>query len=382
MNPMLRATVLALVLLAAAATRALADDGPGPASLDQVLASMHLAPRAWVDVAATVTPTPHGDLREARVYDDDPEGVTLQQAYLGIERTVGHSCRFDVGGKASVLVGSNAKWTHAKGLLDNQDDQEIQTDLLELYGSLWFPVVRGLTIRVGKILAPLGYESVLSPDSPLESRSFIFDFALPTTLTGVFATLDLKGGATLAYGLALGWDVWEDNNSGLTNIAGFHWDSPTKSDAIQFGVILGPEKDRNSSDVRFTMDGTWVHHWSPCWQTVLNGDFGTEEHGNPACGCDALWWGAAGYVKRTFNDRLAATLRLEIFRDEEGVRCGYAGTLSEATLGFDWTPVRCLHGLHIRPEVRWDHSLTGDFYDSGTSTDQVSLTLDAYLALP
>jgi hypothetical protein len=140
-------------------------------------------------------------------------------------------------------------------------------------------------------------------------------------------------------------------------------------------AIVGPERLDNDDDLRVVLDATWAHTWSDCWKTALNVDVGFEEGAAPT-GEDTSWWGAAGYGTRTFSDALSATARAEYFRDEDGTRIGQAVSLTGLTLGLDWTPKTPFPIFHVRPEVRWDHSWDGAFFDAGTDEDQLSLTLD------
>src|SRR5205085_12695206 len=109
---------------------------------------------------------------------------------------------------------------------------------------------------------------------------------------------------------------------------------------------------------------------------TLNVEAGREQGAAPD-GRDASWWGVAGYVTKHFTDRLAGTVRAEVFRDVEGARLGAPAYLGEITTGLDWTPWRCAPNVHLRPEARWDHSFRGTFFDDGRDRDQLSLALEA-----
>jgi hypothetical protein len=55
---------------------------------------------------------------------------------------------------------------------------------------------------------------------------------------------------------------------------------------------------------------------------------------------------------------------------------GAPASLGELTVGLDWTPKTPVPILHLRPEIRWDHSFDGAFFDEGRARDQLSLTFD------
>jgi hypothetical protein len=380
----------ALLLLAAAvaaAPLARAEDAPDPATdlvevvrptaLGRALDRARVRPYGWIEAALTTSPDTDGDVRTARVFDDDAEGFRLHQAVFGLERQPEAGCCFDWGFKAVGLWGTDARFLHQRGLLDDQDGEE-QWDLLEAHALLRFPAGRGLTVKAGKWTTPMGFEVIEAPNNLLPSRSFLFGWAIPFTHTGVLATLQAGAKTSVSYGVVLGWDVWDDPNDALTHYAGASFATPSDRDTFVVNAMLGPEQEDDEEDLRGVLDVTWTHLWSECTKTVVNADVGVEENAAPD-GDDASWYGIAGYVNRKFGDRLSATLRAEWFRDEDGSRLGAEADLFEATIGLDWTPFRCFPNLHVRPEARWDHSLDGPFFDDGEDEDQFSLTLDFVL---
>jgi hypothetical protein len=378
-----RRLVFAVALAPAVAAGAHAEEGDdGPALMDVVrrtrlgeaIARSGVRLHGWVEASVTASPWTEDDKRTGRVFDDEAEGFRFQQAYLALERQPQAECRLDVGGKVAVLWGTDARLLHARGLLDDQDDEE-QFDLLEAHALVRVPVARGLTVKAGKFTTPMGYEVIEAPNNLLPSRSFLFGFAIPFTHTGAIATLELNECWKVGYGLVLGWDVWDDNNDALTQLGSVAWTSVSGKDSVTLNAIVGAEREDEDDDLRTVLDATWTHAWSDTVRTALNIDVGREE-GAATDGGDASWWGGAAYLTKDFSDRLSGTLRLEVFRDDDGTRLGQEATLGEATVGLDWLPFCRLPNLHLRPEVRWDHSFDGAFFDEGEDDDQVSLTFD------
>jgi hypothetical protein len=346
---------------------------PARRSLDDWLEDAQVRITGWADLLATVTPGHDDEVRTGRVFDDDGFGIRLHQAYLGVERAPTEGCCVDVGGKVALLWGTDARLLHARGLLDDQAPREYQFDLLELWGSVRFPVAEGLTLRAGKFTTPMGFEVIEAPNNLLPSRSFLFGYAIPFTHVGGIAKLELDERWSVSGGLFLGWDVWDDNNDALTTYAGLSW-TPSDRDALTANLIVGAERADEDDDLRSVLDFTWTREWNDCWQTVLNVDVGFEE--GAAGGDDATWWGAAGYVTRRFSPCLAATARAEFFRDADGTRLGQGASLGAATLGVDWTPRTPFPVFHVRPEIRWDRSFDGAFFDGGSEHEQLSLTIE------
>lgn len=373
--------VLATVLVAAsAAGPALADEAK-PRTLAEYLearqpdfARFGVRPFGWVAASATTTPTPHGDRREARVFDDFPDGVHLNQAYFALERTPDEERGFDVGGKVAGIFGTDARLLHAAGWMDDQDGDE-QADLLEANLVARAAVGCGLTLKVGRFTTPLGYEVIEEPNTPMPSRGLLFGYAIPFTHVGGLLGWQVDKTVKLSYGLVLGWDVGDDNNDAWSHLFGFAWTSPQGGDTVTFNAIVGPERADDDEHLRAVADLVWAIDLTPGWKGAFAADVGWEEDAVPDG--DAMWWGAATYLSYAPDDRVTFTLRLEGFRDRDGTRLGTPATLSDVTFGADWKPIPSFANLRLRPEVRWDHAWDGPFFDGGRERDQVSLTLGA-----
>jgi hypothetical protein len=342
------------------------------------LERVRVRPYGWLEVAATTTPGHEGASRRGRAFDDDAEGVRLHQAYLAVERVPLAEGGIDVGGRVALLAGTDARLVHSRGLLDEQTG-EVQLDLLEARAMLGFPAGEGVTLSLGKFPTPLGYEVVDAPSNPLVSESFLFTYAVPFAHVGALLSVQATERVRFAYGLVQGWDVWEDDNDSWSHLGTVAWTSASGGDAVTFNGVLGPEGPGNDVRLRGVLDATWVHSFPRArWTAAVNSAFGFED-GAAQGGDAARWWGAAGYLTHRASDRLAATLRVEGFRDEDGARVGESASLLGVTLGLEWRPLPRFTNLRVRPEVRWDHSLLGPFFDDGADEDQVSLTLDVLL---
>ena len=376
----------AWVVMAMLAGVARADDDPQKSVVPTLAEILHgtpagpglerarIAVSGWIDASVYTSPLTSSDVRVARVFDDDAQGFRLGQAALVVERALSDKQCYDVGGKVSVLWGTDARLLHERGLLDDQGGSEEQFDLLEAYVSARFPVAHGLALKVGKCDTPMGFEVIEAPSDILTSRSFMFGYAIPFTHTGVFAALDVDGETKVSYGLVQGWDVWDDNNGAWTQIGGWSYAPTGGRDTFSVNVIVGPEQTDNDSNLRTVLDTIWTHQWSEKWSTTLNVDYGHEA--GAAAGKDATWWGVAAYATDKISDRLSGTARAEFFQDVDGTRLGSPARLGEVTVGLDWVPWRCLPNFHLRSEARWDHCFDGPFFDDGHDEDQLSLALE------
>ena len=71
--------------------------------------------------------------------------------------------------------------------------------------------------------------------------------------------------------------------------------------------------------------------------------------------------------------KLDLNLRAEWFDDCQGTRTGFARNYYEATIGFDYHPVKA---LRLRPEVRGDFA-DGPVFNNGRDRNQLTIGIEA-----
>ena len=77
------------------------------------------------------------------------------------------------------------------------------------------------------------------------------------------------------------------------------------------------------------------------------------------------------------HDKLTGVWRSEVFRDNNGVRTGFADNFYELTLGLIYKPKPW---LWIRPEARYDFGRSSATpYNDGTRNSQFTLAIDVIL---
>jgi predicted porin len=314
---------------------------------------------------------PDSQENDLRIFDDRENNFTLDLAEIQFlkDPTIGGA-----GYKLKLSAGETAKFIHALGLGiksgENPKDTE-PFDLTEAYISYVAPLGQGLRFDFGKMATFLGAEVIEARDNPNYSRSFLFNYAIPFTHTGLKVGYPFSDVLNASVYIVNGWDNFEDNNSGKS--VGFSVGyTPIEQLAMNFNFMYGPEKDDNNHDNRSLFD--WVGTIKPVKNLVfiLNADYGTEQHSAPDGG-SAEWYGGEGIAKYDFNDWFSLSLRGEYFSDPDGVRTGTAQNLEEITL----TPeFRLAQGLILRPEYRHDWS-DEEVFDSSTkkSQDTVSVSV-------
>jgi len=176
-------------------------------------------------------------------------GIGLDQVELDIEYTEGNvGLRFDLN--ASPSAGGNVT---NDGLFEQG------------YITYTIPSIAddGLTFTFGKFNAPIGWELLDAPDMYQFSHALVFNFGIPTNLTGAMLSASY-GVADLSVYLTNGTDVNGTQQNGMKTYGGRLGLSPVDGVNIGFSYIL--DKNRNNQitqgnpssrifDVDFTYDG-------------------------------------------------------------------------------------------------------------------------------
>ena len=164
-------------------------------------------------------------------FTDHPNQVQLNQVLLGAEKKLDpNATGYDWAFKLSLMYGSDARYTHYLGFLDQAlpADQRNQLDVVEASGTLHFPVPvfsGGLDVKAGLFATPLGSELIDPSSNPFYSHSYIFNFALPFKHTGFLATAHVTSLVDLYLGVDTGTNTtfgpYGDDNNSIAGIVGF-----------------------------------------------------------------------------------------------------------------------------------------------------------------
>jgi hypothetical protein len=337
-------SIATFVLFLAVATVAAEEQAPAPFTLS-----------AFVSLTATANLNhPPDNINTLRVFDTRSGELSLDVVELVLEQPVKNPG--DAGFRADLTAGSAIPHvTAARGLFRDPETGEAEDfDVQQLYVSWIAPVGRGLRLDVGKHTSALGYEGIEGYDgwNDTVSRSFIFGLATASTHTGLRAALPFSDALTGTAWVVAGWDVVEDNNDAQTFGAQLALAPPGSPLFASLTYFTGPERDGNDDDRRDTTDFIFKVQATPKLSLGAEVIAGAEQRVAPDGG-DASWLGVALYGRIQLGDTAAIALRVERFDDEDGARTGTAQVLTEATLAADFTIAR---GLHLRPELRLDHS--------------------------
>ncbi len=331
---------------------------------------------------------PPGNVLAGRVFEAaNNEDALLNQIDLIVERTVDAGAaakdnKWGIGGRMEWLYGSDARYIHSNGLnfygsSYPQMSPENQFDLVQAYVDVAVPVGTGLTIRTGKFVTLLGYETINPTTNALYSHSYSFGYAIPFTNTGVLGMYNLSDKLSLTGGISRGWDqALEDNNSAIDALGQAKYVFSDKLTGY-FNFITGPEQNNNDGLYRTVVEGIASYQLTDALSVAGDAVFGFEPAAGTA-GQAAQWYGLALYGGYKLSEMATINLRGEWFADPQGAR-GLGGNEYELTLGVGIKPFPGSNlgsNLLIRPELRYDYS-DNMIFDGGTQFDQWTAAVDA-----
>ena len=338
------------------------------------------------------------------------------QYYLIFEKPLEQNDEINFGFRFDNLFGNDAQFNHAKGIFDRAFKLNYfsQYDPAQYYLEVHLPwfTEGGLDIKGGRFYTIAGYEVVPATGRPLLSVPYMFNYGQPFTHSGMLSTLHLTKNINIYNGAINGWDRQFDSRYTWGYIGGFSWTSEDAKTSLATTVVTGPNQfptflkpgqnpiyptgvippapgfagrqnpDYNSNQ-RFLFTTVLTHKWTDKLTQVMEADQAWETNVPFARGNqggfnrqNAQWYGFANWFLYSFNDKLTGVWRSEIFRDNNGVRTGFAANYSEFTLGLIYKPKPY---LWVRPEARYDFANGAIPYNDGTRTSQFTLGFDIIL---
>lgn len=332
-----------------------------------------------------------------RVFDDRSNSPLLNQAIIIFEKPIDPlSEKLEWGFKLSLMYGSDARFIHSVGLLDEYSNDRLQFDIVEAYLNFHFPVLtkHGIDVKVGKFVTLEGIEVIPASGNFFYSHSYIFNFGIPLTHTGVMVTTHLTDHIDLFTGAVDGVNTSvTDNNDSWTFHGGVGFNYLDGALTILASTSIGPETPGNDTDDRYLNDIAVI--WKVTDKLTSMTDI---NYAHDSGGAQSDAYGIAQYLTYQINDKLAIGVRGEIFRDDDGFYVaqfaenddfndiqrgdfshldprtvgGGPTTYTEFTVGLNYTPIE---NLTIRPELRYDYALDNQPYDDSSDNAQFTAAL-------
>jgi hypothetical protein len=302
-----------------------------------------------------------------RFYDADEE-YTFNAAEISARKDPTEAHPFGFG--LVITGGVDSQKNHSLGIFRSADDgppnfrNTPKVDLAEAYVAYRVPVGQGLTLKAGKWATLIGYEVYENPKNLNFSRTFLYTLGTPYFHTGLLATYPVASWLSVTAGFTNGWDNADNNNGDLRPTGTFAF-TPTKTLTASVNWFVGPEQNRNldngRGNTRYIVDNTIVYTGIEKLTLAVNFDIAGEER-EPnlvAAGVGdthASWGGVAGYASYQWTGAFRTALRLEYFKDADGVRNGIRPAGKELNL-FEITATaeyKIWRGLMTRFEYRHD----------------------------
>jgi putative OmpL-like beta-barrel porin-2 len=366
-------------------------------------------PPSWWDTFAitglveggmTINPqNPPDHLNFGHLFTDKASAPVLNQAVLTLLRPLDPKATdYDVGIKAQLMYGTDARYTHYLGEFNyiiNDWGQFTPVELWAAFHTPWlFP--GGIDIKIGQFVTLEGAETIDPTNNYTYSHSYIFNFGIPFVDTGIMTIwhvdplLDIYAGVVTGVNTTFGSRVG-DNNKAIAFEGGIGLNLFDGNLTILATTHIGPENpDRpgvaaacfcNPNDkLRYLNDITLTWKVNDSLTLITDGNFIRDD------AFFASGYGVAQYAVYTVADWLKLVGRVEVWRDNNNFFvAGYPGnfdfvnvemgfpntaffapaptTYFEVTAGLNITPPVpqdiFVKGVTLRPEFRYDTSLNG-----------------------
>lgn len=206
-----------------------------------------------------------------------------------------------------------------------------------------------VNLTFGKFNAPIGFELLDAPDMYQYSHALVFNYGLPTNLTGAMFSAGFDPGIDMCFYVCNGWDQNVDHNTGKTAGGRFGY---TYGDlgCVGLSAIYGADGQSEGDHLSVVdLDVTMTPHE----RLTLGGEFnyGSDENGDDTY----HWTGFLMMAHWDFTDWFGTTVRYDFFDDQDGTRLG--SNMIETRQAFAIAPTFSLgHGMGALLEFRIDAS--------------------------
>jgi hypothetical protein len=264
-----------------------------------------------------------GDVQRSR------EGQ-FNQGYVIIEDTIDTGgCGFDWGGRVDLLYGTDYIFTMATGLeTDRRRESQVEQQSrlrLGLAAGLLGTGLQRLSVKLGHFYTVIGYEVVPANGNFFYTHAYTMQYGEPFTHTGGIATWKVADDLSVIGAFVNGWDAFDRVHDAGMGIGGFIFNATdnltiayTYGYSVDEPTTWGGYSPRNISSLVATYN-------RDDWTYVIQNDIGWQDDAIQNQGSSlrsAEWYGINQYLFYTINDCWKAGMRVEWFRDDDGVRVG------------------------------------------------------------
>jgi hypothetical protein len=399
----------------------------GNTQLGAAMNAAHIQAYGWIESGAnlsTNTVRPGGNAPAG--YDYTPNTIQLDQAVVYIERlpdTVQND-HFDWGFRLSAIYGVDYRYTTAYGLFSYQllnHNFVNGYDFPMEYVDLYFPVVEGINVRIGRFVSIPDIEAQLAPNNYtyVHSLTYIYD---NFTNTGILGTLAVTRNWLVQLGVVASTDTapWnigaripnpdpnplypgttmlKDPGAQPSATVGLRWASDSGRDAVYL-VANSINSGVWGYDNLNWLGGTYYHKFNDQWHIAFetwniheyrvpnldnaiaaaaianggtpfspqimpfNAPNGAHCGNSTALTCTADEQSFVLYTNYSPDKLNNFTLRTEFFMDPEGQRTGVVTNYVDAAIGWQhWFSPQ----IEVRPEIGYYRSLNANAFNGNTN---------------
>jgi hypothetical protein len=399
----------------------------GNTQLGDAMSAAHVQVYGWIEPGANLssnTVKPGGNSPVG--YDYTPNTVQLDQAVLYIERlpdTVQND-HFDWGFRVAGIYGVDYRYTTAYGFFSNQllnHNRVNGFDMPMMYADLYFPVMQGLDVRIGRFISIPDIEAQLAPNNYTYVHSLTYTFDNFTN-TGILSTLAVTRNWMVQLGLVVGtetmpWNVGaripnpdpnplypgttmlKDPGAQPSAVAGLRWTSDSGRDDIYLVANSINSGAWGYNNLNW-FGGTYYHKFNDQWHIAFETwnihEYGVPNLNNPtaaaalvnggtpfspqvmpfnapnaahcsnalALTCTADEQSFLLYVNYSPNKLNNFTFRTEFFMDPQGQRTGVVTNYADVTLGWQhWFSPQ----IELRPEIAYYRSFKANAFNGNAN---------------
>ena len=279
----------------------------GNTPLGEAMSASHIQVYGWIEPGANLssnTVKPGGNVPVG--YDYTPNTAQLDQAVFYIERlpdTVQND-HFDWGFRVSGIYGVDYRYTTAYGFLSNQllnHNLVNGFDMPMLYADLYFPVMQGLNVRIGRFISIPDIEAQLAPNNYTYVHSLTYTYDNFTN-TGILGTLAVTRNWMVQLGLVVGtetmpWNIGaripnpdpnplypgttmlKDPGAQPSAVAGLRWTSDSGRDAVYLVANSINSGAWGYNNLNW-LGGTYYHKFNDQWHIAFE-TWNIHEYGVP-----------------------------------------------------------------------------------------------------
>jgi hypothetical protein len=293
------------------------------------------------------------DFNDLRAFNDQPDHLNLQQAWVYFEKVAdADCCSSDWGYRYDIVYGTDAQKIQSFGNDGGRWDVTFDNGS---YGwampQAYLEFAQGdWSVKAGRFFTVFGYETASAPHSFFYSHALTFYNSQAFGHTGVLSSYQAADGLKFYAGWTLGWDTGFDQLGGGSNwLGGFAADL---NDDVTFRYISA------AGDFGYRGEG-YAHSLvfdvavSECLNYVLYSGYVNADDSPNGVGFDGVEdneeVSIVQYLVYTLNDCWAAGGRMEWWKSNSVT--GESTSFYELTGGINY---RAHANLTIRPEIRYD----------------------------